>query len=86
MSAPGSDPEGLGDRQAFALALAARLDAARQAELERTLRRLRHLDAADRDHVEQLSRQIVSAIIGDPLERLHRGRHFQAARELFEPV
>jgi len=64
--------------------VASRAEAARRMEVERTLRRLRHLPEADKRRIEELSRQLVSAIVGRPLGRLAASeRHRQAARELF---
>ncbi|HWO72865.1 MAG TPA: hypothetical protein VNN21_04835 [Dehalococcoidia bacterium] len=64
--------------------VASRAEAARRIEVERTLRRLRHLPEADKRRIEELSRQIVSAIVGRPLGRLASSdRHREAARELF---
>jgi glutamyl-tRNA reductase len=70
--------------QAFVQQLAASLEATRQSELERTLRRLGHLDEADKLRIDELSRQLVSSVIGLPLDRLRGAeRHLPAVRELF---
>jgi glutamyl-tRNA reductase len=70
--------------QAFAEELALRLEFTRQAELERALRRMSHLDEADKQRIDELSRQLVGSIIGLPLDRLRKARHhLPAARELF---
>jgi glutamyl-tRNA reductase len=70
--------------QAFAQELARRLENTRQAELERTLRRMSHLDEADKQRIDELSRQLVSSVIGLPIDRLKDARHhLPAARDLF---
>ena len=72
------------ERESVAEELALRLEAARRMEVERTLRRLSHLDEADRAHIEALSHQIVSAIMTAPLDRLAcEGEHAEIARFLF---
>jgi glutamyl-tRNA reductase len=76
-----------GQPRRFADELALRVEATRRAEVERTLRRLRHLADSDKQHIDELSRQIVEAVIGRPLDRLARdGRHMDALRELFRPT
>jgi glutamyl-tRNA reductase len=70
--------------QAFVLQLAASLEVTRQAELERTLRRLDHLDEADKVWIDELSRQLVRSVIGLPIDRLKQAdHHLSAARDLF---
>jgi glutamyl-tRNA reductase len=72
--------------QGFARQLALHLEVTRQAELDRTLRRLEHLDEADKQRIDELSRQIVRSIIGLPLDRLKNAdQHLAAARDLFGP-
>jgi glutamyl-tRNA reductase len=72
--------------QAFVRQLAASLEATRQAELERTLRRLGHLEEADKLRIDELSRQLVRSVIGLPLDRLRHARHhLPAAQDLFGP-
>ena len=72
--------------QAFVLQLAASLEVTRQAELERTLRRLGHLDEADKVRIDELSKQLVNSVLGLPLDRLRGAeRHLPAVRDLFGP-
>jgi hypothetical protein len=81
---PNTDPDAT--PQAFAQELARRLENTRQIELERTLRRLKHLDERDKQHVDELTRQLVSSVIGLPLARLTgANHHLPAAQDLFGP-
>jgi len=64
-----------------------RAEAARQAELRRTLARLGHLDEADRRRIAAMSEALVNRLLHDPVVRLReRGseRHVEALRELFD--
>lgn len=47
-----------------------RAESVRQAEVERAMRKLAHLDAADRDAVEVLTKQILNKVLHDPTVRL----------------
>jgi glutamyl-tRNA reductase len=62
-------------------------EAARRAELERTLDRLGPLSDADRRRIEAMSKSIVKRVLHGPLTRLRRDdvtqRHIEAARDLF---
>lgn len=68
-----------------------RAESVRQAELEKALRRLAHLDAADRDAVDQLTRALLNKILHHPTVRLREAVNngggvavLHAARYLFE--
>ena len=67
-------------------ALRSRADALREAELERTLRRLPHLSQGERRRVEAMSKALVKKLLHDPTQLL-RGRndraYTQVARDLF---
>jgi len=59
----------------------------REAELERTLSRLSHLDPADRRRVEAMSKALVKRLLHSPVNRLREAgseRHVDALRDLFE--
>jgi glutamyl-tRNA reductase len=47
-----------------------RMEATRQAELERALKRLGHLDPADRERVEHLTRALMNKFLHEPTVRL----------------
>lgn len=68
-----------------------RAESVRQAELEKALRRLAHLDPADRDAVDQLTRALLNKILHQPTVRLREAVNngggvavLHAARYLFE--
>jgi glutamyl-tRNA reductase len=68
-------------------ALRRRAEATREAELRRTLARLEHLDEADRERIEAMSKALVKRLLHAPVSRLRqqRGqRHVDAVRDLFE--
>jgi len=68
-------------------ALRQRAEAARQAELRRTLARLAHLDEADRKRIAAMSEALVNRLLHDPVVRLREHgseRHVEALRELFD--
>lgn len=72
--------------RATAAALAALVEAQRQAELEELWRRLPELGPDVRDAIESMSRHLAGRLLHEPLERLGLdadGRIDQAARELF---
>jgi glutamyl-tRNA reductase len=81
--------EGWGTRQLIA-SLRAKADAIRQAELERTLRHLPQLSAAERKHVEALAEALLNRLLHEPTVRLksqaggRRAAEYSAAvRDLF---
>jgi glutamyl-tRNA reductase len=64
-----------------------RAEVTRQAELERTLARLSHLDEADRRRIEAMSEALVKRLLHDPVTRLRKQgseRYVEALRELFD--
>ncbi len=68
-----------------------RAESVRQAEVEKALRRLRHLDPADRDAVDRLTRALLNKILHQPTVRLREAVSngggvavLHAARYLFE--
>lgn len=68
-----------------------RAESVRRAELEKALRRLAHLDEADRDAVDQLTRVLLNKILHHPTVRLREAVNngggvavLHAARYLFE--
>ena len=68
-------------------ALRRRAEATRRAEVERTLARLGHVDAADRRRIEAMSRALVKRLLHAPVTRLREDgseRHVAALRDLFE--
>jgi glutamyl-tRNA reductase len=70
------------------LALRARADEIRRAELAEALAKLRHLSNADRAMVEALSRAIVNKLLHEPTVRLKEsarqgGEATEAVRRLF---
>jgi glutamyl-tRNA reductase len=68
-------------------ALQKQAEAARLAELERTLRRLPDLSEAERRRIEAMSKAIVKRLLHAPVTRLKEPagqRHLEALRELFE--
>jgi glutamyl-tRNA reductase len=72
-------------------ALRQQAEAIRQAEVEKTLRRLSHLDARDHQRIEALSRALVKKLIDAPIRRLriessngHAPEYARAARALFD--
>ena len=68
-------------------ALEQRAEAVREAEVQRTLRRLSHLDEEDRRRVEAMSKALVKRLLHTPVTRLRAGgreKHLEALIELFE--
>ena len=68
-------------------ALRRQAEAARELELQRTLSRLGHLDAADRRRIEAMSKALVKRLLHAPVTRLRedgRERHVDAVRDLFD--
>jgi glutamyl-tRNA reductase len=68
-------------------ALRQQAEAARQAELERTLARLGHLDEADRQRIDAMSKALVKRLLHNPVTRLRQGgnqRHLDAVHDLFD--
>lgn len=70
--------------------LRAKAEAIRQAELEKTLRRLAHLGPEERQHIATLSEALVNKLLHEPTSKLKAGAgtsqaaHYAAAlRELF---
>src|SRR6185503_2414665 len=68
-----------------------RMEATRQAELERALKRLGHLDPADRERVEHLTRALMNKFLHEPTVRLraaagngHGTQLAEALRLLFD--
>jgi glutamyl-tRNA reductase len=67
-------------------ALRQRAEAARQAELERTLSRLAHLSDADRERIDAMTEALVNRLLHEPMTRLRQHgaeRHVEALRELY---
>lgn len=68
------------------VALTELAESRRAAELDRLLRRMPHLEAHDRELVEQMTRRLVAGLLHAPLATLrddHAGEHERAARDLF---
>ncbi len=68
-------------------ALRQQADRVREAELERTLARLQHLDDTDRKRIEAMSKALVKRLLHSPVSRLRDAgseRHVDALRDLFE--
>jgi glutamyl-tRNA reductase len=74
-------------RSVTAVALAARLERERSAELEALWRRLPNLPAAERAAIEAMTRHLAKRLLGAPLARIASdpdGRRRRAAEELFD--
>ncbi|HLF78986.1 MAG TPA: glutamyl-tRNA reductase [Dehalococcoidia bacterium] len=59
----------------------------REAEVERTLARLSHLDATDQRRIEAMSKALIKRLLHSPVNRLRdvgSERHVDALRDLFE--
>src|SRR5690606_12742980 len=64
-----------------------RAEAARRAEVERTLARAGHLSEEDRRRIEAMSKALVNKLLHEPMLRLRDGgneRHVDAVHELFD--
>ena len=67
-------------------ALRERMEETRQAELERALKRLRHLDPADRERVEHLTRALMNKFLHQPTVRLRAAAGNGHAAQLAETL
>jgi glutamyl-tRNA reductase len=68
-------------------ALRRQAEQVREAELERTLSRLSHLEDVDRRRVEAMSKALVKRLLHAPVNRLREGgseRHVDALHDLFD--
>jgi glutamyl-tRNA reductase len=68
-------------------ALRRRAEETRQAEVDRTLARLQHLNDADRARIEAMSKALVNRLLHDPVTRLRdteNERHLDAVHALFD--
>ena len=75
------------DRSVTAVALAARVERERLAELDALWRRLPNLPAGDRAAIEAMTRHLAKRLLGAPLARIASdsdGRRRRAAEELFD--
>lgn len=75
------------DQRTAAQAMSERAEAARREELGRLWRRLPDLGSREREAIEEMSHQLATQLLRDPLTRLgddRDGRRAQAARDLFD--